>query len=112
MRLFAGVGDPRQSGKVVYHLPEILLLVLRPAIRGADSIVENGIPGHGAVGKLLAVIERMRFSDAFAAWTKEVLESIPEYIAIDENMRRRTMNGKIPPAHIIRAMARRKMAGW
>ena len=38
---FAALTDPRQHAKVLYPLPEILLLVLAAAIAGADDFVET-----------------------------------------------------------------------
>ena len=38
-------GDPRQHAKVLYPLPEILLLVLSPTIAGADDFVETTLWG-------------------------------------------------------------------
>lgn len=124
IKLFGQLDDPRQAGKVQYPLQEILLLVLCAAICGADSIVEivqfgelkidflrqllpfkNGIPSHDTIGKLLSSIDHRQFSEAFVKWTNELLESIPELVAIDGKTQRRTMRGDIPPAHIISAWA-------
>lgn len=124
IRLFERLDDPRQHGKVQYPLSEILLLVLCAAICGADSIVEivqfgqvkldflkkllpynNGIPSHDTIGRLLASIDYRQFSEAFIAWTSELLQVIPELIAIDGKTQRRTMQGDIPPVHIISAWA-------
>lgn len=124
IKLFGRLDDPRQAGKVQYPLPEILLLVLCAAICSADPIVEivefgelkldflrkllpykNGIPSHDTIGKLLASIDHRQFSEAFIKWTNEILKSIPELVAIDGKTQRRTMNGDIPPAHIISAWA-------
>lgn len=124
IRLFEHLDDPRQQGKIRYPFSEILLLVLCAAICSADSIVEivqfgrlkldflrqllpykNGIPSHDTIGKLLAAIDSKQFSQAFIAWTQELLGSIPELIAIDGKTQRRTMNGDIPPVHIISAWA-------
>lgn len=124
IKLFAALDDPRQPGKVRYPLSEILLLVLCAAICSADSIVEivqfgklkidflrqllpykNGIPSHDTIGKLLAIIDYKQFSETFISWTHEILQSIPELIAIDGKTQRRTMSGDIPPVHIITAWA-------
>lgn len=124
IELFGRLDDPRQSGKVLYPLQEVLLLVLCAAICSADSIVEivqfgklkldflrkllpykNGIPSHDTIGKILASIDHRQFSESFIAWTNELLKSIPELIAIDGKTQRRTMNGNIPPVHIISAWA-------
>jgi hypothetical protein len=37
---FSALHDPRQAGKVVYPLPEILLLILCGTIAGAETFVE------------------------------------------------------------------------
>ena len=37
---FAGLDDPRQAAKVLYPLPEILLLLLSATLAGADDCVE------------------------------------------------------------------------
>ena len=37
---FAKLGEPRQSGKVMYPLPEIVLLVVSATIAGCDGNVE------------------------------------------------------------------------
>ena len=38
---FSALKDPRQAWKVVYPLPEILLLVLCATLAGADDFVET-----------------------------------------------------------------------
>ena len=69
MDFFAELPDPRQAGKVVYPLREIILVALCAAICGADSFVEfeefgkakiqflrkllpfeHGIPSHDTFG--------------------------------------------------------------
>ena len=66
---FAALADPRQTAKVLYPLPEILLLLLSATLAGADDFVEielrgeenlpfprrllpftHGIPSHDGVG--------------------------------------------------------------
>ena len=42
---FAALSDPRQHAKVLYPLPEILLLVLASTIAGADDFVETTLWG-------------------------------------------------------------------
>ena len=42
---FAALSDPRQQAKVLYPLPEILLLVLAATIAGADDFVETTLWG-------------------------------------------------------------------
>ena len=42
---FAALSDPRQQAKVLYPLPEILLLVLAATLAGADDFVETTLWG-------------------------------------------------------------------
>jgi predicted transposase YbfD/YdcC len=51
---FAALSDPRQRTKVLYPLPEILLLVLSATIAGADDFVETTVWGT----EHLAVLRR------------------------------------------------------
>jgi DDE_Tnp_1-associated len=70
---FAGLNDPRQTAKVLYPLPEILLLLLSATLAGADDCVEiefwgkeqlaflrrflpykHGIPSHDTLTGVLA----------------------------------------------------------
>lgn len=53
---FSALDDPRQRGKVVYPLPEIMLLVLRDAGRG------GGFCGNPPVGATEAGHSRAAFS--------------------------------------------------
>jgi hypothetical protein len=43
---FAAISDPRQAGKVLYPLSEILLLLLCATIAGADDFVEIALWGN------------------------------------------------------------------
>ena len=43
---FAGLDDPRQRGKVLYPLPEIMLLVLCATLAGAEDFVEMRLWGR------------------------------------------------------------------
>ena len=40
---FAALEDPRQRAKVLYPLPEILLLLLCATLAGADDVTEVGL---------------------------------------------------------------------
>ena len=74
---FAALRDPRQHAKVLYPLPEILLLVLSATIAGADDFVEttlwgtehlaflrrfyryeSGIPSHDTLCDVFAAADR------------------------------------------------------
>ena len=43
---FSALEDPRQSGKVLYPLPEILLVVLCGTLSGCDDFVEMALWGR------------------------------------------------------------------
>ena len=43
---FAALEDPRQAAKVLYPLPEILLLLLSATLAGADDCVEIELWGR------------------------------------------------------------------
>jgi hypothetical protein len=51
---FAELKDPRQLAKVLYPLPEVLLLVLCATLAGADDFVE--IEGRDAPGVPAALL--------------------------------------------------------
>ena len=50
LRHFAGLDDPRQSAKIMFPLPEIMLLVLAATIASSDDLVE--VRDWGATGAL------------------------------------------------------------
>ena len=83
---FAALSDPRQRAKVLYPLPEILLLVLAATIAGADDFVEttlwgtehlaflrrfyrydSGIPSHDTLCDVFAALDPELFK-RFLAW--------------------------------------------
>ena len=49
---FAALRDPRQAAKVLYPLPEILLIVLCGTLAGADDFVELALWGRENLGFL------------------------------------------------------------
>ena len=42
---FSALDDPRQRGKVLYPLPEIMLLILCATLSGAEDFVETRVRG-------------------------------------------------------------------
>lgn len=81
---FAALSDPRQHAKVLYPLPEILLLVLSATIAGADDFVEttlwgtehlaflrrfyryeSGIPSHDTLCDVFAALDPELFKACF-----------------------------------------------
>jgi DDE_Tnp_1-associated len=81
---FAALRDPRQTAKVLYPLPEILLLLLCATLAGADDFVEvevwgernlaflrrllpftHGIPSHDTLGDVVAMLDPGLFKEGF-----------------------------------------------
>ena len=77
---FKDMPDPRQRGKVMYPLEEILLLALLAVLAGADSFVDiarfgrmkleflrrfrpfrDGTPSHDHLGDIFAVLDAEHF---------------------------------------------------
>jgi hypothetical protein len=126
---FAALKDPRQRAKVVYPLPEILLLVLCATIVGAEDFVEiahwgathmdflrrflpykDGIPSHDALNDLINALNPKLFSECFIAWVSGLRDGDPDIIAIDGKASCRTharSKGR-QPLHMVSAWASRQ----
>ena len=126
---FAALGDPRQSAKVVYPLPEILLLLLCATISGADDFVEStlwgearldflrrfepcqrGIPSHDTLCDVIAAIDPETFKACFLAWVETLRSDTPDMIAIDGKTARRShagAKGRLP-LHTVSAWTTRQ----
>lgn len=120
--------DPRQRTKVVYPLPEILLLVLCGVMAGADDFSEitrwgklhvaflrrflpygEGIPSHDTVNAVIAALDGEAFRDAFVSWVAglRAVNQDSEVIAIDGKTSRRSGSpaAGIEPLHLVSAWA-------
>jgi predicted transposase YbfD/YdcC len=126
---FAALKDPRQRVKVVYPLPEILLLVLCATIVGADDFVEvqhwgeihidflrrflpykDGIPSHDALNDLMNALNPALFSECFVTWVNGLRDGDPDIVAVDGKTSRRThakSKGR-QPLHLVSAWASRQ----
>jgi predicted transposase YbfD/YdcC len=126
---FAALRDPRQAAKVLYPLPEILLIVLCGTLAGADDFVElalwgrenlhflrrfarfaSGIPSHDTLCEVIAAIDPQAFRTCFTAWVESLREPAPEVIAIDGKTSRRShakSRGR-EPLHTVSAWATRQ----
>lgn len=128
---FAALEDPRQSWKVLFPLPEVLLLVLCGTLAGAEDFVEirrwgqmhrdflrrllpfkAGIPSHDTLNDIINAIDGTLFARCFTAWVEGLREpasssSVPEIVAIDGKTSRRTHDrGKDRgPLHMVSAWA-------
>ncbi len=126
---FAALQDPRQLVKVLYRLPEVLLLVLCATIVGADDFVEvqhwgeihldflrrflpykHGIPSHDALNDLMNALNPGLFSECFIAWVSRLHDGDPDIVAIDGKTSRRThaKSKARQPLHLVSAWASRQ----
>src|SRR5215207_51579 len=106
---FAVLADPRQSWKVVYPLPEVLLLVLCGTLAGAEDFVEirrwgmvnqgflrrflpfaEGIPSHDTLNDIVNALDGDLFAACFSEWVASLCESEPDIVAIDGKTSRRS----------------------
>lgn len=114
LEYFSGLDDPRQSGKVLYPLDEVMLLVLCGEMAGADGFVEiagwgeinleflreflpfaRGVPSHDALNDLFNALDHEAFRDSFVAWAESLRSKQPpapvqQVIAIDGKTSRRS----------------------
>jgi predicted transposase YbfD/YdcC len=126
---FAALRDPRQRAKVVYALPEILLLVLSATLAGADDFVEttiwgaehlaflkrfypyeSGIPSHDTLRDVFAALDPELFKACFLAWIGDLRDNDPDIIAIDGKTSRRSHDRRKGrnPLHLVSAWAARQ----
>lgn len=126
---FSALEDPRQQAKVLYPLPEIMLLLLCATLAGADDFVEMGlwgrknlaflrrfspyaygIPSHDTLGEVIRAVDPELFKACFASWVEGLRESEPDIIAIDGKTSRRTHARKQgrEPLHLVSAWASRQ----
>lgn len=126
---FQSLPDPRQRGKVVYPLDEVLLLCLLAVLAGADSFVEiarfgtkkrellrrfrpfaEGTPSHDQLGDIFAVLDPEKFQQCFVAWVASLTGTAAKVIAIDGKTVRRSYQekGKKAAIHMVSAFAARQ----
>ena len=126
---FRDLPDPRQRGKVIYPLNEVLLLCLMAVLAGAETIVDiarfgekkisllrrfrpfcDGTPAHDHLGDILATLDAERFQSCFVAWTARLTGAPADVIAIDGKTVRRSgqKNGAKAAIHMVSAFAARQ----
>ena len=126
---FSALEDLRQSWKVVYPLPEVLLLVLCATLGGAEDFVEvvrwgrvkleflrrflpfaRGVPSHDTLCDVISALDPELFKEGFAAWVEGLREAEPDIVAIDGKTSRRSHDrGKgRGPLHLVSAWASRQ----
>src|SRR5215212_2297669 len=126
---FDDLPDPRQRGKVVYPLDEVLLLALLGVLAGAETFVDiarfgakklallrrfrpfrDGTPSHDHLGDIFAAVDAEAFQRCFVAWVASLVGTPAEVIAIDGKTSRRSgqkTSGKAP-IHMVSAFAARQ----
>jgi predicted transposase YbfD/YdcC len=128
---FAALQDPRQSWKVLFPLPEVLLVVLCGTLAGAEDFVEirrwgqmhqeflrrllpfkAGVPSHDTLNDVINAIDGALFAQCFTAWVEDLREpapasAAPEIVAIDGKTSRRTHDRSKDrgPLHLVSAWA-------
>jgi predicted transposase YbfD/YdcC len=126
---FSALEDPRQGWRVLYPLPEILLLVLCATLAGMEDFVEitlwgkerleflrrflpyeRGVPSHDTLGDVISALDPELFKGCFLAWTHGLRDLEPEIIAIDGKTSRRThaRSKGVQPLHLVSAWASRQ----
>ena len=106
---FKDMSDPRQRGKVMYPLEEVLLLALLAVLAGAESFVDiarfgrmklvllrrfrrflDGTPSHDHLGDIFAALDAEQFQRCFVAWTASLIGVPTGVVAIDGKTARRS----------------------
>ena len=126
---FATLKDPRQGWKVVYPLPEVLLVVLCGTLAGAEDFVEirrwgllhldflrrfqpfaRGIPSHDTLNDIINALDAELFAACFTTWVASLRDAEPDIVAIDGKTSRRSHDrGKDRnPLHLVSAWASRQ----
>src|SRR5215467_13609790 len=126
---FADFPDPRQRGKVVYPLNEILLLCLLAVLAGAETFVDiarfgqkkitllrrflpfqDGTPSHDHLGDIFATLDATQFQRRFVAWVAKLIGVSADVIAFDGKTLRGSAHKKRGKAaiHMVSAFAARQ----
>lgn len=123
---FKDLPDPRQAGKILYPLEEVLLLCLLAVLGGAEAFTEivrfgekkldllrrfrpfaHGVPCNDQLGTILAALDAGAFQRCFVAWVAAVAGVSADAIAIDGKCARRSGSRKGGNAaiHMVSAFA-------
>jgi hypothetical protein len=126
---FADLPDPRQQGKVVYPLGEVLLLCLLAVLAGAETFADiarfgekklrllrrflafrDGTPAHDHLGDIFAVLDAEIFQRCFISWVASLTGAPADVIAIDGKTSRRSYQkqGAKEAIHMVSAFATRQ----
>jgi hypothetical protein len=110
---FSALEDPRQSWRVAYPLPEILLLVLCGTLTGMDDFVEialwgeqrldflrrflpyeRGIPAHDTLNDVVNALDPEVFNTCFTSWVESLREAEPDIVAMTARHRGELMRDR------------------
>src|ERR1700758_2637130 len=126
---FKDLPDPRQRGKVVYPLDEVLLLCLLAVLGGAETFVDiarfgekkidllrrfrpfrDGTPSHDQLGDVFATLDAAKFQQCFVSWVASVSGAAADVTAVDGKTVRRSYQkkGAKAPIHMVSAFAARQ----
>ena len=126
---FRDFPDPRQRGKVIYPLEEVLLLCLLAVLAGAETFVDisrfgqkkiaflrrflrfrDGTPSHDHLGDIFATLDATEFQRRFVAWVAKLIGVSADVIAIDGKTLRGSAHKKGAKAaiHMVSAFAARQ----
>ena len=126
---FKGLPDPRQAGKVIYPLNEILLLSLLAVLANAESFTDiarfgetklallrrflpfaDGTAPHDRLGDIFATLDAEAFQRCFVDWVAALTKTPVEVIAIDGKTMRGTGGKKNAKEaiHMVSAFAARQ----
>ena len=126
---FKDLPDPRQLGKVIYPLDELLLLCLLAVLAGAEAFVDiarfgekkidllrrfrsfrDGTPSHDQLGDIFATLDADKFQRCFVSWVASLTGAAAEVIAVDGKTVRRSYQkkGAKAPIHMVSAFAARQ----
>jgi predicted transposase YbfD/YdcC len=108
---FSEVCDSRQEVKVIYPLPEILLLTLCAVLSGADDWTAisiygtkklaflrrflpfaDGTPSHDQLGNIFAALDAEAFQACFINWVASLNKTVTGVVAIDGKTSRRSLD--------------------
>lgn len=124
---FNELNDNRQSGKVKHLISEILVIALCAVCSGVQTVfeigefaevkkdwlknevgllLENGVPSHDTIGRVLAMINPKQFQSLFISWIEQSL-NIPagSYIHIDGKTLRGSASEQSRGIHLVSAFA-------
>jgi predicted transposase YbfD/YdcC len=123
---FKDLRDPRQQGKVLYPLDEVLLLCLLAVLAGAETFTDiarfgekklgflrrflpyrDGTPPHDRLSEIFATLDAEQFQRCFVSWVSAVTGMPADVIAIDGKTSRRSYKkkGANDAIHMVSAFA-------